>query len=349
MGERGIVSTFCECPKGSFKCSHAAAVCISAIHHLSATDQDCQWKMPGSSTDMKSVRDMYPPPREYRALSREVSGTEKEAFRMGLAELGRFTGLGWLMSSEPPQPPPSRPPIPTVQSVITLNKQGGVTAMITALAVTEEQRRAVQIYTLQQWKNPAWFELRRGRLTASNFGHVLATKQDFPARSVLNRVMGQTSLGGVKSVQWGIDNEGEGIQGLQERVSVHVEPSGLWLTESGMLGASPDGLVGDSAVVEVKCPYKHRNAAIEEAIQDAAFCLEKQGHQYHLKTTHPYWHQVQGQMHVAGRDECFFVVWTTKDCIVVQIQKDEAWAQNIPVLETFFKRHILTALMEDSS
>ncbi|KAL2097811.1 hypothetical protein ACEWY4_007018 [Coilia grayii] len=291
---------------------------------------------------------MYPPPREYRALSQEVSVPEKEAFRRGLSELGRFTGLGWLMSSEPPQPPPSRPPIPTVHSVITSATQGGLTAIIAALAITEEQRRAVHIYTLQQQNNPAWFELRKGRLTASNFGHVLATKPDCPARAVLKRVMGQSSLGGVKSVQWGIDNEGEGIRALQEKVGIHVEPSGLWLTKSGMLGASPDGLVGNSAVVEVKCPYKHRNTTVEEAIQDAAFYLEKKGHQYHLKTTHPYWHQVQGQMHIVERNECFFVVWTTKDCIVLQIQKDEVWVQNIPLLESFYKRHVLPAFMEAS-
>ena len=32
--------------------------------------------------------------------------------------------------------------------------------------------------------------------------------------------------------------------------------TGVWLHESGVLGASPDGLVGDDAVLECKCPYK---------------------------------------------------------------------------------------------
>lgn len=29
-----------------------------------------------------------------------------------------------------------------------------------------------------------------------------------------------------------------------------------------MLGASPDGLVGDDGIIEVKCPYTKRNCSI---------------------------------------------------------------------------------------
>jgi hypothetical protein len=34
-----------------------------------------------------------------------------------------------------------------------------------------------------------------------------------------------------------------------------LQESRLCVMESGILGASPDGLVGTTAVVEVKCPY----------------------------------------------------------------------------------------------
>ena len=39
-----IQSTYCECPKGEYKCSHAAALYIHGIHNLSRTDIECQWK-----------------------------------------------------------------------------------------------------------------------------------------------------------------------------------------------------------------------------------------------------------------------------------------------------------------
>lgn len=33
-----------------------------------------------------------------------------------------------------------------------------------------------------------------------------------------------------------------------------VEETGLWLYSSGVLGASPDGLINDGKILEVKCP-----------------------------------------------------------------------------------------------
>ena len=266
-------------------------MCIFAIHNVSVTDQQCSWKRPGQSKDVWTVKELYPPPKKYKALSREVTSQEKADFQQGLSELRRFTALGWIMSPEPIQSPPTEPPIPTMQKIIKEKKQD-VSSVLSALAITEEQRDAVNTYTLSQRADPAWFELRRGRLTASNFGYVLATKQDRPSKSVLERVLGQKCLDGVKAIQWGIINEKEGIRILEQALLVKVEPSGLWLTSSGILGATPDGLVGASAVVEVKCPYKFRNATIEEAMASKGFYLHKEGQEIKLKDNHPYWHQV---------------------------------------------------------
>ena len=44
--------------------------------------------------------------------------------------------------------------------------------------------------------------------------------------------------------------------------------TGIWLHESGILGASPDGIaeIDDSKVViEVKCPYSARKMSVAEA------------------------------------------------------------------------------------
>ena len=80
--------------------------------------------------------------------------------------------------------------------------------------------------------------------------------------------------------------------------------TGVWLHEPGVLGASPDGLVGDDAVLECKCPYTHRNETITEAVKHKDFYLEcKNGH-YALKTSNIYWDQVQGQL-LAQRKYCY--------------------------------------------
>ena len=59
--------------------------------------------------------------------------------------------------------------------------------------------------------------------------------------------------------------------------------TGVWLHESGVLGASPDGLVGDDAVLECKCPYTHRTKTIAEAVKHKDFYLESKNGRYALR------------------------------------------------------------------
>ena len=54
-----------------------------------------------------------------------------------------------------------------------------------------------------------------------------------------------------------------------------VKETGIWFDSSGILGASPDGIVDDETVLEAKCPYTERNVTIEEALKSRTFCLKK--------------------------------------------------------------------------
>lgn len=102
--EHEIKSTECECPRGVFKCSHAAALFIHGIHNLSRTDVECQWRKQKSNTllSTQAVTQMFPPPKRYSALSRKPTQADRCALYEDLKEYGRFTGLCWLISPEPP-------------------------------------------------------------------------------------------------------------------------------------------------------------------------------------------------------------------------------------------------------
>ena len=90
----------------------------------------------------------------------------------------------------------------------------------------------------------------------------------------MNRLVTHNDLSKVKAINWGVTNENEGLKVFTEVLP--IQESGLWLTLCGTLGASPDGLVGDNAIVEVKCPYTHRNAEIVEiAEKQSDFYIEK--------------------------------------------------------------------------
>ncbi|XP_067047822.1 uncharacterized protein [Acropora muricata] len=102
--EQEIKSTECECPRGAFKCSHAAALFIHGIHNLSRTDVECQWRKRKANTllSTQAVTEMFPPPKKYSALSIKPTQADRSSLYEDLKEYGRFTGLCWLISPEPP-------------------------------------------------------------------------------------------------------------------------------------------------------------------------------------------------------------------------------------------------------
>ena len=130
-------------------------------------------------------------------------------------------------------------------------------------------------------------------------------------------LLGDYDLSRVCAIAWGADNEEMAIKAFTALTGLVPVQTGVWLHEPGVLRASPDGLVGDDAVLECKCPYTHRSEATAEAVKHKDFYLEcKNGH-YALKTSNIYWDQVQGQLLLAQRK--YFVTlqygqqWTTMD------------------------------------
>lgn len=288
---------------------------------------------------------MYPP-KQYNPLKRKANNEDKAWLFDRLKRYGEFTGMTWLLSPEPNKE--NKLPIPTVEEIILSNEfvESGLSTefFLDKLKVTERNVREVVQVTSNQRDSDAWHMLRKGRLTASNFGPVLQAKRVTP--SLITRVIGEYDISRVQAVRWGIVNEKEGIKNFTQHSKLQVRQTGLWLHPSGVLGASPDGLVGQNAVLEVKCPYTQRNSTITEAASCSSFCLEKKDQEYALRKNHHYWHQVQGQMYITGRDLCYFVVWTTKETAILPIKKDPAWEENVLNLQDFYTLHMIPVLVD---
>lgn len=50
-----------------------------------------------------------------------------------------------------------------------------------------------------------------------------------------------------------------------------MTPTEIWLSTTGCLSASPDGRVGVNKINEVKCPYRLREAAVIDNLNQAHF------------------------------------------------------------------------------
>ena len=319
---------------------------------MSRTDVECSWKKRNApDISRKSISEMFPPTKPgYTALLRQPNQGDQEALYSELRAYGKFTGLCWLLSPEPKQL--GDLPVLTVEEQIfseeflTLSTAAEQLEFIRPkLKVKREIVNQISSLIVGQRNNSSWHLVRKGRLTASNFGSVIIAKRVTP--SLIKRLLGEYDISHVKAVAWGVTNKAEAIKTFTVKTHLEVVETGVWLDESGILGASPDGLVGEDHVLEAKCSYTFRDASIEEALKSDTFCLEKkEDGSYSLKRNHVYWHQVQGQMYLAKRNYCYFVVWTNHWCVIIEIKKDPSWEENLTRLREFYFKHLFPKIVE---
>lgn len=177
--------------------------------------------------------------------------------------------------------------------------------------------------------SPEWFAAKCGVPSASNFDKIITTKgQPSKQRAkYLYRLAGETVTG---TQEEGYQN-GAMLRGQElesEARDLYTIISGQKVKEVGFCladgyGASPDGLVGDVGLLEIKCP----SMAVHIG--------------YLLANALPvdYFQQCQGQLLVTGREWCDFVSYFPGiKPLVVRVQRDEGFLRTLEVeLEVFTK------------
>jgi len=109
-----------------------------------------------------------------------------------------------------------------------------------------------------------WFAARIGKLTASRMADVLATTKTGPSASrknylaqlVAERLTGTPAESFTNgAMQWGTDTEPFARAAYELKSDLMVDQVGFIDHPTiAMSGMSPDGLVGDDGLVEIKCP-----------------------------------------------------------------------------------------------
>lgn len=197
-----------------------------------------------------------------------------------------------------------------------------------------------------------WFEERRVRLTASNFGLVCNRRPDSNCTPVVNKLL-YSSIH-THAMEYGKTHEPDAIRQLQETMGIVVDPCGFFIDATlPFLGASPDGLVGLDGIVEVKCPSSAEELTPEEVLErkigvvGSLYKKDKSGC-YVIKHNHPYYYQVQGQLHITGRDFCLLTIWTPRGMKVDKIVRDdEFWeAKMKEKLERFYMTCLLPEIID---
>lgn len=217
-------------------------------------------------------------------------------------------------------------------------------AFVECLKYTKEQRAKVEVETRVQSLSRRWFEERQFRITASKFGIVI--KRVRQHTSLASQLLYTSLSPAVKALQWGREHEPVALQEYSQALpsTLSLTKAGIFIDESGYLGASPDGVVVDEAghpikLVEVKCPFSARDKTIKQACAESKpFCCDIIDDKCQLKVDHEYYFQIMGQMAITGVSTCDFVVWTTKDIHVQTINFDSGlWINTcLPKLKHFY-------------
>jgi hypothetical protein len=164
--------------------------------------------------------------------------------------------------------------------------------------------------------SPEWFEARRGLPTASEFATVMAKGrgggESLTRTKYLYTLAGEILTG---EVQPGYTNEhmerGKAMEEEARQMYALMqfeEPKRVGLIKNLIAGASPDSLIGENGLLEIKTALPH--------IQLQRLDLNR------LPPEHVA--QVQGQLWVSGRNFCDFVsYWPKLPMLCVRIERDE--------------------------
>lgn len=173
----------------------------------------------------------------------------------------------------------------------------------------------MRILTCEQ-RSPEWYEARCGVPTASDFNKIVTStgKQSTQRTKYMYELAGQ-KLGGVieesfqsAAMARGVELEAE-ARSFYELTNENVLQVGFCLNEDGF-GCSPDGMVNDSGLIEIKCPII--STQIEYLLNN--------------KLPSDYIQQVQGQLLVTGRKWCDFLsYYPGLKPLLIRVERDEAF------------------------
>lgn len=147
-----------------------------------------------------------------------------------------------------------------------------------------------------------WLRARAGHCTASRFADVLARlrsgeeasgRRNYRTQLVTERLTGlPVDSYKNQAMQWGTDHEAEARKAIEVELGLIVRETGFHRHPTiPWVGCSPDGLIDDDGVAQIKCPYV--STVHVETLQNG------------MPSEHiP---QIQGELWVTGRKWSLFV------------------------------------------
>jgi len=194
-------------------------------------------------------------------------------------------------------------------------------------------------------RSPEWHAARFGRVTASRLADVVArtksgystSRANYMAELICERLTGtQGAFYSNAAMQWGTETEPMARAAYEGAVGALVVEVGFIPHNSiTMAGASPDGLVGDGGLVEIKCPMTatHIDTLLSQSVPT----------RYNI--------QMQWQMACTGRKWCDFVSFDPRmpegmQIFIKRVERDDVLISELEKEVTIFLSEIDTKIVQ---
>lgn len=181
-------------------------------------------------------------------------------------------------------------------------------------------------------RSKEWFEQRKNRITGSAIGAILGVSPFTKPKDVMRRMVRdangcESEFTGNIATDYGAANELVAMLDFALETGLQVEETGFHIhSDHDWLGASPDGFVGDDAVIEIKCPYGKRDSSDFASIHE----------QLH------YMAQIQYEMFCTGRKKCYFFQWSPKGTMLEVVEFNQSFIDGtLPRLKEFYEQFLI--------
>lgn len=179
-----------------------------------------------------------------------------------------------------------------------------------------------------------WHELRLGKITASRMADVLSNGRGSTlsktAETYMMELLAEKLTGEQKTffendaMRWGTETEPQ-ARAMYELKSGYDVIEVSFIERNEFVGVSPDGLIGECGMLEIKCP--NTITQIKRALTD--------------DYSKDYYTQIQCQLWVAERDWCDFVSFDPRldvdaGYLLQRVSRDESFISEMDIKSNAF-------------
>ena len=190
----------------------------------------------------------------------------------------------------------------------------------------------MKVHDVQQGTT-AWLNLRAGKPTSSEFDKIL-TPTGKPSKSAdpyMHKLIAERLMGHPIEQYVSIDMdrgsrlEAEAVSFYEFQRDFETQKVGFITNDEETIGASPDRLVGEDGLLEIKCPAEHTHVS---------YLLYK-------PVDRKYWPQLQGQLWVTGRQWVEICSYHPEmPPAMVRVERDEKYIQLLAGAVTAFSEEL---------